>query len=216
MSKIQETQTGFINIDNAMAIARARYKANPELESQVEPNPFISTEDDLDFNERYGIAFTQSQSLLMQTRLQLAAPCVAPHELTAGEWSEKAEADEWDYRYQRADTVTDRMLVENDDLFENVMGTICDLECDKALLLGDVDVPGPPASPKLEYIRGVPEDVRQWLRNSKQQWRENVVREAGYKPVMVVKSEVPSDGEGQKRGNGVGGFLKRVLSVKRR
>ena len=215
MSTPLEGETGFVNIDNAMAIARAKYAANPSLHPQVEIPPRVLSHEDLELDERYGIAFTKFKSLIAQAMAQLAAPIQAPKELTASELIGKATDEAWDEGYRKADALTGRMNKDNQLLFEEVMGSIDHCIENRIALAEDVQVPESPFSPELEDITDIPNDVVRWVRESKARSREQMILEALLKPIMIIKPTVAPTAEVQ-RTSGVGVFFKRVLSVRRR
>ena len=218
MYPIQEPETGFTNIDNAMRQARAKYATNPDLLPKVTLSPPNPTPQDADFDEHYGLAYSRTKSLISEATTQLTPLHVlAPDQLTVSEWQDAVEARRWEAGYRRAEEVVDRMMGENQLLYEEVDGLIDDADTEGLLFPGSVRAKGEGFERRLGELRGVPEDVKQWVRESKMRWREDGARAAAWKPVMVVSPgrQSSEDGRGSQRGGVVGEFLKRVLSVKK-
>lgn len=97
--------------------SRARSSNPPVLPPLPPPTPLT-----LDFHERVDSAIAASSSLLSSARAQLAAPIVAPKELTESEKFELAREKAWDRAYAQRKLVIEEHEKRNEKLFEEVMG----------------------------------------------------------------------------------------------
>ena len=72
--------------------------AAPTPSSQPPPSPILETEN---FNKRVETAIASSTTLIAQAKAQLAAPKIAPAELTAEEQAEAERESAWNASYQQ-------------------------------------------------------------------------------------------------------------------
>lgn len=151
-------------IQNFTKQARENYAAHPELLPKIELPADI--QEMADFDARLDAALEKSAKLLDEAKAQLAAPCVAPDELTAEEIAELERKREWDRRYAEADAFNDAWLARNENLFNEVMGLIDECEAKGTVIPDDVVVPEPPPTPTLEGMKA-PESIAAWIRDSK-------------------------------------------------
>jgi hypothetical protein len=121
-------------------MAAARAKAGYVLRtSYSEPqDPLALTPEQLDFDTRVEAAIAKSSVLIAEAKAQLAAPIVAPAELTEDEKAEARRNATWDAQYQRKNEAIDRETERNQALFEDVMATIDDIEA-KGIPMPDCD-----------------------------------------------------------------------------
>lgn len=91
-------------------------------------SPLPLTPEQLDFDDRVEAAIAKSSALIAEAKAQLAAPIVAPEELTEEEEEEVRRNRAWDLQYQQKNQAVDEAMARNQALFENVMGTIDDME----------------------------------------------------------------------------------------
>jgi hypothetical protein len=89
------------------------------------------TPSQLDFDERVEAAIAKSSALIAEAKAQLAAPKVAPEELTKEEEEEAHRNRAWDLQYQQKNQAIDKAMERNQALFEDVMATIDDMEAKK-------------------------------------------------------------------------------------
>ena len=161
-------ETGFSTIDECMNKARAKYAAHPELLASTSmPDALASTARETEFKQRLNLASAESEDLLYDARIQLGAPCSIPDDLTPEEQAEQEAHDKWMEGYWKSTKLTDQMLDQNQSLFQEVIETIDDCEAEDAALLDYVRVPSPPPSPKLAWLKNVPNDVKAWVNDSK-------------------------------------------------
>ena len=157
----ENIDTGSHNIDICMKHARVKYETNPDLLPEVEQLPeYVPSAEDLDFNERLGSANSKVGNLIAEALAQLAAPCVAPAELTPAEEAEKAAAEEWARGYEKANEATEQMAEKSEILVRDVMGLVDELEASGIAVPRDTQLPSSLASPK--------RDVREELLASNQ------------------------------------------------
>ena len=84
------------------------------------------------------------------------------------------------------------------------------------LILDDIQIIDPPPSPRLQDLEKVSAGAATWIAMSKARSKEHMTRHAALKPVLVVKPVNGVVESTQRQEGGVGKFLKRVLSVKKR
>lgn len=82
----------------------------------------------MDFNERADAAIAKSSALIAEALAQLAAPKVAPKNLTLEERVEARRNLAWDRTTQRKDQEIDEAMKRNDQLFEEVMAMLDEME----------------------------------------------------------------------------------------
>ena len=220
-----EEATGFPGIDEAMARARAKYAAHPELRPHTGLPAKTLTADDIDFNNRLDSAVALSETLLYEARIQLGAPRVAPRELTPAEEAEKAAAEAWSRGHAAADALTTKMLDENERLFQEVMASAEKCQAKGVPLPDNVRVPSPPQSPKIEWLKGVPMEVKNWTKDSKKPFREFREPKVALMPYdypvtarqsYLMASAHPQQKGDEKRTAKGSGLLKRALSFMER
>ena len=211
-----EAETGFVNIDNMMAKARAKHGTQRIICPSVETSASSSLTEEADFEERFKDAYSKSRSLISQTNAQLATDVAAPVQLTIDEWTDETQATVWMAGFNRADDITHDMSIANDMLYEDVIDATYHLTDDEALLLDREDVVKGPALAKQGSLKAVPEDVRQWLAENKKRWKDYLAREASSKPVMVFKPEEEQVEPTGKKAASVGAYFIHVLNLKRR
>lgn len=90
--------------------------------------PLPLTPEQLDFDNRVEAAIAKSSSLIAEARAQLAAPKVAPEELTEEEEEEARRNRSWDLQNQQKNEVIDEALARDQALFEDVMATVDDMQ----------------------------------------------------------------------------------------
>jgi hypothetical protein len=90
--------------------------------------PLPLTPAQLDFDKRVDAAIAKSSALIAEAKAQLAAPKVAPEELTEEEEEEARRNRAWDLQFQQKNQAIDEAMERNQVLFENVMATIDDME----------------------------------------------------------------------------------------
>jgi hypothetical protein len=71
------------------------------------------TPEQLDFDERVEAAIAKSSALIAEAKAQLAAPKVAPKELTEEEVQEARRNAEWDLQYQKKNQAIDEAMKRN-------------------------------------------------------------------------------------------------------
>lgn len=91
-------------------------------------SPLPLTPSQLDFNQRVEAAIAKSTALIAEAKAQLAAPKVAPEELTEEEEEEARRNRAWDLQYQRKNQAIDEAMEPNQALFEDVMAMIDGVE----------------------------------------------------------------------------------------
>jgi hypothetical protein len=90
--------------------------------------PLPLTPSQLDFDQRVEAAIAKSSALIAEAKAQLAAPKVAPEELTEEEEEEARRNRAWDLQYLQKNQAIDEAMEPNQALFEDVMDTIDDME----------------------------------------------------------------------------------------
>ena len=165
----QEGETGFTNIDEAMKIARAKYANHPELLPDTTLPKYKRTLEDEDFDERVAVALLKTKGLIREGKSQLAAPIQAPAQLTPSEIEEAAAAEDWDFVRRRSFRLTDRMLMHNEQLLDDVMRGIDEYESPTPPTLLDLLVHSSSPLPRSGWSIHVPEDVRAWIQHSRRQ-----------------------------------------------
>jgi hypothetical protein len=91
-------------------------------------SPLPLTPSQLDFDDRVQAAIAKSSALTAEAKAQLAAPKVAPEELTEEEEKEARRNRAWDLQHRQKNQATDEAMERNQALFEDVMATIDDME----------------------------------------------------------------------------------------
>ena len=167
-TKTYEGETGFTNIDEAMKLARAKYAKHPELLPDTTLPKYERTPEDKDFDERFGIAFAKTKRLIREGKAQLAAPVEAPEELTKEEVEEQAANDDWDFARRRSFRLVDKMLLHNQQLFDDVMKMIDEYEEPIPESLRDLQVHSSSHSPSTGWSTHIPDDVRLWIKQTKE------------------------------------------------
>jgi hypothetical protein len=81
-----------------MSFYRSQAAAAPTPNSQTPPSPILEAQN---FNQRFEAAIANSTALIAQAQTQLAAPNLAPAELTAEEQAEAERNSAWDGLYQQ-------------------------------------------------------------------------------------------------------------------
>lgn len=114
-------------VTQMMAAARAKAGWVPDA-PKPPPTPLQLTAEQLDFDSRVEAAIAKSSALIAEAKAQLAAPCVAPAELTVEEKQEAHRNRMWDLQYQKKNNAIDRAMERNQALFEDVMATIDEME----------------------------------------------------------------------------------------
>lgn len=137
--------------------------STPTPDSRREHPPAVQKA--IDFNSRLDAAIDKSSALLAEAKSQLAAPCVAPDELTPEEIAELEREAEWDRTYAKAAAINDARLTRNDDLFHEVMGLIDECEDNGIPIPHDLTVPDAP-DVSLDDL-AIPDDIKTWIRESK-------------------------------------------------
>ncbi|KAK0768953.1 hypothetical protein LTR59_017320 [Friedmanniomyces endolithicus] len=155
----QSSPTGFSHLDSMMATARAKFAADPSLTSKIRadaiaklPTALPPTSATLDFNERLDRAITKSSDIIAEAQAQLAAPVsdFLPTELTPAEIAEQKEAKIWTQGYKLAKERNDRLVGDSQELFEDVMGTIDQMQADGIPIPEDCVLPSLPSTPRAE------------------------------------------------------------------
>ncbi|KAK1812749.1 hypothetical protein LTR12_012843 [Friedmanniomyces endolithicus] len=155
----RSSPTGFSHLDSMMAAARAKYSADPTLTSKIRadaiaklPTSLPTTPATLDLNERLDRVIAKSGDLIAEAQAQLAAPVsdFLPPELTPAEVAEQKEAEMWMQGYKRAEERNDRLLGKSQKLFEDVMGTIDQMQAEGIPIPQDCVLPSPPPTPRVE------------------------------------------------------------------
>ena len=90
--------------------------------------PLPLTPEQLDFDGRVEAVIAKSSALIAEAKAQLAAPKVAPEELTEEEEEEARRNREWALQYQQKNQAIDEAMERNQALFENVVATIDDMQ----------------------------------------------------------------------------------------
>ena len=162
---VQSHKTGFVQINNMTAKARSEHASKAKATSSPPVRPTARTED-LEFEVRSDRLGYTIEGLIDEAREQLAVPCMPPKDRAAAEETESSDGQRWECGFDAADETTDRMLKHSKKLFKNVAVGINDLE------LNGVQVTDPPASPQIEWLKDVPIRIKQWTKESKEQWKE--------------------------------------------
>jgi hypothetical protein len=117
-------------VTEMMNAARARAGFVPGASASRAQNqaPLPLTPEQLDFDKRVEAAIAKSSALIAEAKAQLAAPKVAPEELTEEEEEEARRNRAWDLEYQQKNQAIDEAMARNQALFEDVMTTIDDME----------------------------------------------------------------------------------------
>ena len=119
-------------VTEMMNVARARARADfvPGASASRAKNqaPLPLTPEQLDFDDRVEAAIAKSSALIAEAKAQLAAPKVAPAELTEEEEEEGRCNRAWDLQYQQKNQAIDTAMARNQALFENAMATIDGME----------------------------------------------------------------------------------------
>ena len=110
------------------ARARAGFVPGATALRAKDQAPLPLTPEQLDFDKRVDAAIAKSSALIAKAKAQLAAPKVAPEELTEEEEEEARRNRAWDLQYQQKNQAIDEAMARNQALFENVMATIDDME----------------------------------------------------------------------------------------
>lgn len=90
--------------------------------------PLPLTPSQLDFDARVEAATAKPSALIAEAKAQLAAPKVAPEELTEEEEAEARRNRAWDLQYQQKNQAIDEGMERNQALFEDVMATVDDMK----------------------------------------------------------------------------------------
>ena len=147
--------------------------------------------------------------MLAEARAQFVALKVAPAEFTPAEQRDKARAERWDVAYEREKAFNNERLDNSQNLFEEVMGMIDSNSTHGLPLPSDTNVPDPPASSKtgVEKMRPIPDDIKQWVVDSRLTPQAGFVDEAG-------KSVSKVSGKSTRKAK-AGMILKKVLSLRK-
>jgi hypothetical protein len=108
--------------------------ASPNPSSQPPPTPILETQH---FNKRVETAIASSTALIAQVKAQLAAPKIAPADLTAEEQAEAERESAWNVSYQQKEIAIACASVGNQLLFhgEELAALLYDAE------MGNLTVP---------------------------------------------------------------------------
>jgi hypothetical protein len=115
-------------VTSMMAAARAKTSYVPRTHTSEPSSPPALTPEQLDFDTRVEAAIAKSSALIAEAKAQLAAPILAPADLTPSEKAEARRNAAWDATCQRKNEAIDRAMERNQALFEDVMATIDDME----------------------------------------------------------------------------------------
>lgn len=151
-------------VQELMAQAREKYVTQTELVPKIEL--LADTQKTMNFDERFDAALKKSNDLLSEAEAQLAAPCVAPTELTQEEEAELKREEDWNGLYKQADSFNDAWLRRNDQLLGDVTKLIDECDMERVTLPPDLCVAVPPPTPTLEQM-DVPAPIASWIRASK-------------------------------------------------
>jgi hypothetical protein len=112
------------------AKAQAKFQAHPELIKtvQLRQPEEVSQAEQQEFDHRLDLAIGKSDMLSEEAHDQLAAPCIAPAELTPSECAESANAEAWMKGYRETDQINRDWLDRNQKLYEETMAVIDDSE----------------------------------------------------------------------------------------
>lgn len=117
-------------VTEMMNAARAQASFVPGASALKAKNqaPLPLTPEQLDFDDRVEAAIAKFSALIAEAKAQLAAPKVAPEELTEEEEEEARRNRAWDLQYQQKNQAIDEAMARNQALFEDVMATVDDME----------------------------------------------------------------------------------------
>lgn len=117
-------------VTGMMNAARARAGFVPGASALRAKNqaPLPLTPEQLDFDDRVEAAIAKSSALIAEAKAQLAAPEVAPEELTKEEDEGARRNRACDLQYQQENQAIDEAMERNQALFKNVMATVDDME----------------------------------------------------------------------------------------
>ena len=90
--------------------------------------PLPLTPEQLDFDKRVEAATAKFSSLIAEAKAQLAAPKIAPEELTEEEEEEARRNRERDLQHQQKNQAIDEATERKQALFENLTDTVDDME----------------------------------------------------------------------------------------
>lgn len=118
-------------VHEMMAAARARAGFVPGASAfraeSLPPLPL--TAEQQDFDDRVEAAISKSSALIAEAQAQLAAPKIAPAELTEEEKVEIRRNRAWDLQYKLKNEAIDKFMESNQALFRDVTGMIDELAC---------------------------------------------------------------------------------------
>ncbi|KAK3700800.1 hypothetical protein LTR37_015772 [Vermiconidia calcicola] len=157
-------ETGFANIDDAMARARAKYAENPTLLPKVEqlPQP-VPTPEELDVDERLDAANAKCTALLAEVEAQLAAPIVTLLQFSSAGRNDTLAAKEWAQGVEKADQLTDEKTFDSKSLLNEILVLTDEIKQIKQTAVPeDVRIPSTPSSQKTGWLSVVPKETRQW------------------------------------------------------
>ncbi|KAK3686649.1 hypothetical protein LTR37_019580 [Vermiconidia calcicola] len=163
-------ETGFANIDDAMARARAKYAENPTLLPKVEqlPQP-VPTPEELGVDERLDATNAKCTTLLAEVEAQLAAPIVTLLRFSPAERNDTLAAKEWAQGVEKADQLTDEKTFDSKSLLNEILVLTDEIkQIKQTASQEDVRTPCTPSSPKAKWLSVVPKETRKWMCESKQ------------------------------------------------
>lgn len=196
---------------------RTKYANNPELRPRLPFKPTLApTPEELERNERTDARIAESAHRIAKGKAQLSAPITLQSKVKAAEEHDEMRANrKWDQGYRAADELTDKMLANNQVLFESIMGSIDDVDANCVPLPDVTDLPELPPSPKLEWLSGVPNDVRDWVKQSNEQWEEYPRGEVKLCTIDATRTSTRTEFGEYRTGSEVsaGTLLRRVLNV---
>ena len=216
---LQKQQLGSPILTTSWTKLAKKYAADPDFRSKVEVPTYVPTQAELASKERVDDVFSTTEKLLSEARKQLDAPCVAPAELTRAEEAEKGSCEKWARGKGTIDRLTTAMAENNQDCFDEVMGSLDECEASKTSLPNDARVPSPPASPEIEWLRNVPRETKEWVRDSKKPWKEfrerKVILMPYYYPTSLGEKAAEKTVAASVEQSAAGMFIKRVFSIRR-
>jgi hypothetical protein len=117
---------------NRSVAAETAAAAAPTPNSQTPPSPILEAQN---FNHRVETAIASSTALIAQAQAQLAAPSLAPTELTAEEQAEAERNSAWDALYQQREDDIACISASNEASFQGLSALLNDAE------MGNLTVP---------------------------------------------------------------------------
>lgn len=153
-------------IDHFMEQARKKYAANPHLVPAVRGLlPNIPTPEELAFEERADRALAGYEYYIREAKEQLAKPCVAPAELSPSEQAEKNLSEAWTRGYNLTNRCNVEWMDSNQSLFDDVSGTIDEMQLRGIPIPTDLGFPPSPADLPIDHL-DVPHSAKAWIKGS--------------------------------------------------